>query len=419
MTFFDATYKQIFLGKASNGVLLMATSGTTDLLTAGQVGIYSCPNGIEGSAISTGTATDCKIISGSWHTVDSIAQFWGGLKVSLKSRLIGWRNVTRFIKATAVAAQQEIDAWGWSQSSASTTGPLFNCGTPYFFRLDFIGDPVLRLLDHQGYVNLPAYGACCTTDCSSGCTSGYVDAASIMLQWKDFITGTQMPYLSSFVTPNVYIQNGASKTEVFSAQDTAAGRGNGTYSPNTSTPQTVVASFQLTGAYQETTFGTCTYTPTDYFNLQPIQMFGSLVTQNALPCATNTTINTSVPNMYTQLQAGVQARGLGYQLRNDLVLSQRYRQEQFPDSMYTKSLRMRGIEDDVVVPNVTATALYDYIGIEWNVTEGRNANPNGLSDRDDTSLMIAVPTGTTTTVLTNLISSCLTAAGSNVTLETM
>jgi len=146
---------------------------------------------------------------------------------------------------TAQAAQQQIVTFGWNQSSASTTGPLFYCGTPYFLRLDFLGEPVLRLLNHQGYVNLPAYGACCGTDCSSGCTSTTVDAGTIMLQWKDFVTGTQMPYLKQFLTPNVYIQNGTSKTEIFSAQDTAAGRGTGTYVPNTANPSSVVATIQL------------------------------------------------------------------------------------------------------------------------------------------------------------------------------
>lgn len=417
--YFNSAFKQIFLGKASNGVLLMATSGTTDQLTAGQIGIYSSPNNIEGNAISTGTSTDCKIVCGSWHTVDSIAQFWGGLQQSLKSPLIGWKNVTRFIKATATTAQQEIDTWGWSQSSASTTGPLFYCGTPYFLRVDIVGAPPLRLLNHQAYVNLPAYAGCCGTDCSSGCTSTVVDAGAIMLQWKDYITGTQMPYLSDFVIPNVYIKNGATKTEIFSAQDTAAGIGNGTYSPNTSTPSTVIASFQLTGAYSDTTFSTCTYTPTDYFNLQPVQIFASLQTQDFDACAVNTTINSSVPNLYTQLQVGRQPRGLGYQLRNDLVLSQRYRQEMFPDSKYTDSIRMRGIEDDVVVPNITATAYYDYVGLLWNFTAGRLANPTGLSDNDSYILIVAVPTGTPTTTYTNLIASCLTAVSSNVTLESI
>jgi len=418
--YFDSAYKQIFLGKASGGVLSMATSGTTDLLTAGQIGIYSSPNSIEGNAITTaGTATDCKIVCGSWHTVDSIAQFWGGLKQSLKTTLIAWRNVTRFIKATAATATQEVDTWGWNQSSASSTGPLFYCGTPYFLRVDILGAPPLRLLNHQAYVNLPAYAGCCGTDCSSGCTSTVVDAASIILQWKDYITGTQMPYLANFVTPNVYIQSGSSRLEVFSAQDTAAGRGSGTYVPNTANPSSVIATFQLTGAYTDTTFNVCTYTPTDYFNLQPVQMFASLQTPDFTPCAVNTTINSSVPNLYTQITNGVQPRGLGYQLRNDLVLSQRYRQEMFSDSKYTDSIRMRYIEDDVVVPNVTPTAYYDYVGLLWNNVEGRQGNVTSLSSHEAYLLIVAVPTGTSTSTYTTIIAACLTAVGSNVTLESI
>lgn len=419
--YFNSAYKQIFLGSTSGSTLKLMTSGTTDLLQPGQIGIYSSPNNIEGNAISAGTSTDCKIVCGSWHTVDSIAQFWGGLQQSLKSPLIAWRNVTRFIKATAATGVQEVDTWGWNQVSGSTTGPVFYCGTPYFLRVDILGAPALRLLNHQAYVNLPAYAGCCGTDCSSGCTTSAVDAASIMLQWKDYITGTQMPYLKNFVTPNVYIRpsNGVGKTEVFSAQDTAAGRGDGTYTPNTSDPASVVATFQLTGAYTDTTFNVCTYSPTDYFNLQPVQIHASLQTQDFEACSVNTTINTSVPNMYTQITAGVQPRGLGYQLRNDLVLSQRYRQEMFPDSKYTDSIRMRGIEDDVVVPNVTPTAYYDYVGLLWNYVAGRQSNNTSVYDQDSYLLIVAVPTGTNTTNYTNLIADCLSAVSSNVTLESI
>lgn len=417
--FFNEAYKQIFLATTNAGSLYLGTSGTTDILTAGEIGIVSAPNNIEGNLISAGTATDCKIVCGSWHTTDSIAQFYGGLKTSLKSPLISWRNVTRFFKATAATAVQEVDAWGWNQSSASSTGPLFYCGTPYLLRLDIVGAPPLRLLNHQAYVNLPAYGGCCTTDCSSGCTSSYVDAASIMLQWKDFITGNQMPYLKSFVSPKVYIKNGSSKTEVFSAQDTANGIGTGTYTPNTSDPASVIASFQLTGAYTDTDFGTCTWSPMDYFTTQPVQMFASLLTQDFSPCAVNTTINTSVPNLYTQITAGVSPRGLGYQLRNDYALSQSYRQEFLADSIYTDSIRYRTIENDVVTGNVTATGYYDYIGLLYNYTAGRLSNMTQTHNHDNVLLIVAVPTGYTTTNYTNLIAACLSAAGSNVTLESI
>lgn len=418
---FNSAYKQIFLATTNAGSLYLQTSGTTDVLTAGEIGICTAPNNIESTFISSGTATDCKICCGSWHTVDSIAQFWGGLKTSLKSLLIQWGQVERFFKATAATAQQEIDSWGWSQTSTSTTGPVFYCGTPYSLRLDILGAPALRLLNHQAYVNLPAYAGCCTTDCTSGCTSTVVDAATIMLQWKDFITGTQMPYLSSLVTPNVYIRaNDGTRTEVFSAQDTAAGRGNGTYSPNTSDPGSVVASFQLTGAYTDTTFGNCTWTPTDYFTIQPVQMLASLYTQDFTPCAVNTTINTSVPNLYTQLQAGRQPRGLGYQLRNDYALSQSYRQESLPDSMVnTNVMRMRVSEDEVITANITPTAYYDQVGLLYNFTAGRRGNPSSTYDHESVLLMVAVPTGTTTTAYTNLIADCLTAVNSNVTLESI
>ena len=238
-----------------------------------------------------------------------------------------------------------------------------------------------------------------------------------MLQWKDRIT--QNPILNAgFVTPQVYIQSGSTKVEVYSAYDVTLNSALTAYTCNTSNPASVVASFQLTVAYAETKFGTCTFTPTDHYEVEPLIINASLVSQTGDPCAFNTTINTSVPNMFTQLTAPRQVIGLGEAAVRDLILSQRYRLDNFPDSLDDVNImRMREIEDEAVLPNVTKTGLYDVYTVLFNVA--RNSNSTSMKDNDQYSLMVLVPTGANMTGFTNYISAALVAAGSLVSLVTI
>lgn len=420
---FPYSFRKAYLANPVGGALVVQTSGTTDVVKKGQFGFCVAPNGIEGSFISSATTTTVKLVTGSWHTKDSISQFYGGLQAPLYSKAIDFRRVTRFIKSIAAVATQQIVAIGWDETSGSSVGPVFYCGLPYTLRLDFLGSPALRLLNHQIYVEIPAFGGCCGTDCSSGCTSTAVDAACIMLQWKDFMLSTEIPYLQQFFLPQVFIKSGSTKLEVFSAADVAAGRNidaSGTtqaaYTCNTANPATVVASFQLTGAYVDTKFGNCTFAPTDYFEVEPIFVQASLVNQDFTPCAYNTTINTSVPNMFTVLQVPVYPKGLGEQVVREMILSQSYRQEYLATANTQDALRMREIEDDVTIPYVNRQAYYDSIAIVYNISRPNNSQQ--VHDDDQYCEIIYLPTGTSTTTFTTLFQACLTAAGSNVTLET-
>lgn len=415
---FPYSFRKAYLANPVGSALVVQTSGNSDVIQKGQFGFCLAPNGIEGNFISGATTTTVKLVTGSWHTVDKIAPFYGGLQAPLYSKSIDFRRVTGFYKSVAAAAAQQIVSIGWNQVSGSTTGPVFYCGETYLLRLDFLGSPALRLLNHQIYVNIPAYGGCCGTDCSSGCTSTAVDAASIMLQWKDFMYSNQVPYLKQFFLPQVYIRSGSTKTEVFSQADVDAGRGGSVYTPNTSDPTSVIASFQLTGAYVDTKYNNCTFTPSDYFEIEPIFCHASLNTQDFQPCAWNTTINTSVPNMFTELQAPVYPKGLGEQVVREIIQSQRYKQEQFPDGNYVDSYRMREIEDnDWILNNIDRQGYYDIIGITYNIF--RPMNTQSLHDNESYTELIYMPTGTSTTTFTNLVQACLTAVNSPVTLQTV
>lgn len=423
------------------GALDLVTSGSVYALTAGQFGFFNCPieTGVEGTTISTGQVGSVIMATGSWHTVDKIAPLYGGLQEADRTQIIDWSKVTAFMKTIAQTAQNQIVSFGWDQTSGSTTGPAFYCGTTYNFAIEAQGSPALAFLNHQLYMQLAAFSGCCGTDCSSGCTSTYADAACVMLQWKDALT--QNPYWPSFVAPAVYIQtSGLTKLEVYSTYDVqratvgtygvalgsimipdpalqATVLAAGAYTCNTSNPISVVASFQLTVAYSDTRFGTCTFSPSDKFEIEPLFIQGSLVTQNADPCAVNTTINTSVPNMFTELQAGRQVRGLGQQVARNLLAWANYKQEYFPTGMETILLRMREVENFTQLTDVSLSGLYDVLQLRFKKT--RDYNPSSSSDLDEYAVTIYVPTGTSTTAFTNLVSACLTAANSRVTFRTL
>ena len=442
---FPYSFRKAYLANnGAGGAVPVQTAGSiASFMTSGSykgvLGFCTVPNGIEGAFISSGTPSatmaPVKLVCGSWHTVDKIAPFYGGLQAPLYSKSIDPRRITNVILSKAQPAQQQIVNFGWNTSvtGSSAVGPVFYCGTPYFLRLDMQGSPTLRLLNHPLYINLPAFGGCCGTDCSSGCTATTVDAASIMLQWKDFILSTtggsvaEVPYLQQFFLPAVFILSGTTKTQVYSQADSDQGRlpvGSSVYVPNTVNPSSVIASFQLTGSYVQTTYGNCTFTPTDHFQLEPVFCKGSLITQDYSPCPVNTTINTSVPNMFYEIQAPKYPKGLGEQVVRELILSQRYKQEHFSDSIYADSLRMRETEDDVTIPNVDRAAYYDSLAIVYNIT--RPQNVTSLHNNDQYCDIIyakGVYSGNTYvspdfTPLTNILTAMLSVVGSSTTLVT-
>lgn len=416
-TMLPDSFQPYYLNKATGGVVSMATSGTTDLLTQGQLGVYTCPpsTGVYGSAISVGTATPCIIASGSWYTADTINPLWGGLQEPDYTQIIDWKRVNAYIYTQGTAAVNQISSFGWNLQSSSTTGPAFFCGTTYQFQLVVEGNPALNFLNKQYYKSFSAFGGCCGTGCTSGCTSTYADAACILLQWKDQIN--QDPYMPSFVNPQVYIQtSGGTSLEIFSAYDVANGRGSNIYVCNTSNPQTVVSGLKITCAYVQTVFGTCTFSPTDHFEVEPIYVTGSLFTQDANPCAVNTTIDTSVPTMWYQIQTPLQMRGIGQTVVRNMISWGRYKQEDFPDSQWTGSLRMREIEQYPWLSAVNLAGFYDMIYLRWNIF--RPYNSQSIYDNDECALTIYFPTGTVITQFTNMISACLVAAGNFITAPT-
>jgi len=202
----------------------------------------------------------------------------------------------------------------------------------------------------------------------------------------------------------------------------AASAGNLTAYNGADAPTHVITSGQepqleISAAYYDTVFGNATFTPTDYYNLEPITIQASMVDETGLPSgyvpasipvtgaySSPSTISATVPYLGThgfELQRAQQATGLGETIMRDMILDGRYRQEAFPDSGRVESMRMREIEQNPSLSlstGVNRSAYYDQVLILHSVP--RFNNPSGMFDTDQYLIQVIVPAGTTTTNLT-------------------
>lgn len=170
------------------------------------------------------------------------------------------------------------------------------------------------------------------------------------------------------------------------------------------------AFIQLTAAYAETTFGQCTFTPTDKYELEPLILYAAVLDESGNPCYNNPFVaNTnavSQSNPYLsshgiEVQAAVQASGYNQTVLRELILDGRYLQNAFPDSSRVESFRMREIEADPALSQVLNNSYYDKVLVLHNVP--RFNNPTSSFDNDQYLIVINVPTGVSTTALTNFI----------------
>jgi hypothetical protein len=421
--YFNHAFRKSFLASTTTGILDLATTGDTSNLVAtpGKIGLFNAKTyGVITAAPVSGNVPFI-LAQGSYFTNDKIGPVHGGYQESVKSKVINPKYISKVFTTTAVTPQQQVIAVGWDLDAGP--GFAFECGKTYRLRIDLKGSPTLRFLSHNLYRTMDAFSGCCTDDCSATCTGAPVDAACVLLKWKDQIN--QNPLVSQFVQAQVYINDGG-PLEVFSQADEDAGLGTA-YVCNIVDPATVIAGIKLTIAYEDTKFGACTFTPSDHYELQPLRIFASVLDETGEPCAIKPIGNTSTGELVTEIDEPRQAQGRGDSVVRDLILSGRYRQEAFPDSSRVESLRMREIEGNPGVLGMLdvnqRTALFDSINIVHNVP--RLNNPTGTFDNDQYLLTIYVPTGTNISAFvdpaggTGLLDDILALAGNGVVSEAL
>lgn len=450
--YFPNAFRKSFLPASTT----LASSGGTDALTAGQIGFFDAKT----YQVVSAQAAPFILAQGSYFAADKIGPVHGGYKESVKSKVINPKYISRLIKVTSDAAQNQI-------VSVDPSAATINSDTTYRLRLDVKGSPALRFLNHQLYKTLDAHSGC---DTVAG-TTNTVDQNVILLKWKDQIN--EAPLLKDFVQAKVWnlttasvainptagsativvanadaaafqagekvvhasLAGGSQVVSVGAADSASSGYANvvltknavastdgnakiysqvatGAYSPVTAANDVaaVDSHLEITAAYVETKFGACTFTPTDKYELEPLFIYTSFVDESGDPCAVNGFVS-------AEIQAPKQASGLGETVLRELILDGRYLQNAYPDSSRVDSLRMREIEADPALATVNKAGLYDQVLILHNVP--RFNNPTSTFDNDQYLIVVHVPAGTSTTAITNFIVSSASAAGNAVSLETV
>jgi hypothetical protein len=457
--YFPHAFRKSYIPAVSAGSLSLASSGSTAALSAGQLGVF---NAQSFAALTSGAATPFIIAQGSYFAADKIGPVHGGYQESIKSKVINPKYISRVMKVAGKSAQNQV------VSVSAAVGCDIVCDKTYRLRLDIKGSPALRFLSHNLYRTLDAYTGCCAVDG----TPNLVDPASVLLSWKDQIN--DWPLMKDFVQAKVFKMSTASvainptagsATIVVANADAAsfqagekvvhaslagnsivvsvgaadsAGAGNANivlskaaisstdgnakiYSEISSASyvaasgaaiDSVDAHLDIAVSYVDSKFGAATFTPTDFYELEPLFVYPSFVDESGEPCEVKCFSS-------AEIQAPRQASGLGESVLRDLILSSRYAQNAYPDSGRVESFRMREIETDPKIQELSSVAnrnsLFDQVMILHSVP--RFNNPTGTFDNDQYLLVIHVPAGTNVSALTDFVVNSASAAGNAVSLE--
>lgn len=413
--YFNHAFRKSFLGKTNAGSLDVRTSGGTEDLTAGQIGLFDAKT----FQAVTSTGKPFILAQGSYFTNDKIGPVHGGYQESVKSKVINPKYISRVFTTCAVSPANQIKEICVSN---------IECGKTYRLRLDMKGSPALRFLSHNIYRTLDAFSGCCTDDCSATCTGALVDPTEIVIKWAKQIV--ENPIVSKFVKVSsvtdwdgntVASQSSTSEADIISFVGDLESYSS-SFDPTAVGASESEACLQIEVAYEDTKFGICTFTPTDHYELQPLKVFASMTDESGDPCNVQgiSITGTWLNGVYTpDIQEPQQAQGVGETVIRDLILSGRYRQEAFPDSSRVESLRMREIEANPSLQGTAGqairTGLYGSINILHNVP--RLNNPTGTFDNDQYLLTIYVPSGVDSTTFLNSLQEVLNCAGNGIEIE--
>lgn len=360
MAYFNHAFKKEFLVKQAPGTAVALSTKDTLHLAAGELGLYDAKTYAPYTAADAAKGKPFFIAQGSFLPYDKVGSH-GGHKESVKSKVINPKFINRIYKSCAQAPCNQV----------IEVGPCsFECGETYRLRLDLKGAPALRFLSHNIYKTLDAFGGCCEDDCSAGCTGTCIDPVIINKQWADQVNND--PILSNFIKAKV-IKDGVEMT----AGELAA------YVPVTDPDAAcaIEAKLKLVVAYVDTRFGNCTFDINDYYGLEPLRIYASLVDESGNPCRVACHINSSSGELVTEVQEAKQANVTGETVAREAILDHSYRQDFFRGASSVDALRMREIEGvGEAINAINRSGLYDQLFILHSVP--RFNNPTGTFDND-------------------------------------
>jgi hypothetical protein len=467
MAYFPHAYQKLLVGTNAtsfyDGDDTNGANGTvaTTSLGAGQIGIVSGKDHKIADLDHTPTYSEYPMIylaQGSFHANDKIGPYHGGYKETVKTKGINPKYVSAFYLTTPASPVQSV------RDISVLDCTSIACNSTYRMRIDIKGSPALRFLTHNAYLTMDAYTGCCDS------SNNNVDPVIVLLQWRDQIKNS--PLISKFVSPKVFNYTGtgyaASTTSASTSLtlDDTSGAGGSTptglavgqlitgagipantyitavsggtltlsqaatvaatttaikfyseillsatdYVPETgaSAPDTNDAHLILTGAYADTTFGNCSFSPMDHVEYQPIEIYTSMVDISGNPCTTSCFVDTQLVQTY-------QGKGFGETLVRELILAKRYQQEP-----WMQDPRLREVLDDTTLTELSRTSSYMVYHILHSVP--RKSNPTGMMDSDQYLVKVVIPvqartSGTPAYKFETWMNALLTSAGNNVQLD--
>jgi hypothetical protein len=367
-------------------------------LGVGTVGFFD--NKTDESLVLASNTTCCSFYIGgaSIKLNDKQGPFHGGYQESHKSKVINPKFLRKAWKVDANAATPAyVQIGGTTDNVAGSAACLkeFLCGETYFLRVEVKGTSALRFANHNLYQTIQADGGCCATPGSPVALLN--NGLEIYRQWATQIA--ENPYLKDFVRPILVVDDVSYAYDEAAAA--AAGLAPGQIFSAVTTSATD-AGIILQGAYVDTKFQDCTFDPTDYYGLEPVQITTSEVDLNGDPCTFDGVC-------VVETCPGIQANGLGEQKVRELLLSESYLQ-----NFMSTDLRIREITQGTRVYEVLSrTGSYSSFFMLHSVP--RYSNPSGTYDNDQYLIEIIGSDGTTAyleTQINTLVDNCGTACDS-------
>ncbi len=188
---FPHAFQKMLVAKAAPGDDPVVTSGNSDDLTAGQIGII----GPTGNALVDITSTSdtyanyhlFQIVQGSFSASDTLGNsLHGGYKRTVKSKPINPKYISSVFQISEATSQTQV-----IKISAGVNCDSIECNTTYDLRIDLKGSPILRALQRNDYLTAYYNTGCCDS------SSTNIDPNLLNLGWADYINAD--PLMSNFI----------------------------------------------------------------------------------------------------------------------------------------------------------------------------------------------------------------------------
>lgn len=421
-----------------------------------------------GAAASYPTTPLIYLAQGSFRANDKLGPYHGGYQETVKSKGINPKYVSKFYKTLPAPATQHIldvvadgcalecdktfrlrlDVKG-SPALRFLTHNLYKTLDAYTGCCDVAGtpndvDPNVVLLQWRDqisgnallekspilgdFINAKVHNLVDTVAAATTATSAVIDIANADV--TEFVAGrrvkiAEFPATATIVTVGAADSAGAGFTEITLSDVATAttavssievyeeiitntisgGVVVQSYVPVTGGAIANVKSFlELTGAYVDSTYSTCTFNPKNHFELQPIQIYASFVEESGDHCA-------AICFESVEVQEAYQGKGYGETLVRELILAKRYQQED-----WNENVLLRERLGDTSLAEIDKDAS-DYVVYHILHSVPRKANPSGMFDNDQ--YLVKIVAKASDTAFETYMNGLLTSANNAVQLETL